>query len=207
MNRNVLYHGDCLEIMKSFPDNSIDMIITDPPYSKNYNWVWEFLSIEGYRVLKDNAHLISLLGHNQLPIAIEFLSKTLRYWWICGLENNRSNKLFGKNVIIKFKPAIWFIKGKRLRENDGYFPFDFIKVEKDEFKESKKKHRWGQPVTFFENFIKHCTTSESLILDMFAGSGTTGVACRNFNRDFILIEKEEKYCQIISDRLGIEING
>jgi len=197
-----LYCGLCEDILPEL--EQVDMILTDPPYSKEFNWVWSFLSEQSLNIMKENSHLISLLGHNQLPIAISELSKNLRYWWICGLGNNRSNKLFGKNLIIKFKPALWFIKGKRLRENDGYFPFDFISVNKDDFKDSKKLHKWGQPEIFFDNFIRHLTTIDAIILDPFIGSGTTAIACERLNRRWIGIEKELKYVEIAAKRIETE---
>jgi len=199
-----LYYGDCLEIMPNL--ELVDMILTDPPYSKEFNWVWSFLSKQSLNIMKENSHLISLLGHNQLPIAISELSKNLRYWWICGLGNNRSNKLFGKNLIIKFKPALWFIKGKRLRENNGYFPFDFISVNKDDFKDSKKLHKWAQPELFFDNFIRHLTTIDSIILDPFLGSGTTAIACECLNRRWIGIEISEECCELSVKCIEAEVS-
>ena len=192
LKKNKIHIGDCRKLIKKIPDSSINLIITDPPYSKEFNWVWGWLAEEGNRVLKENSHLITLLGHDQLPIAIKALNKTLRYWWICGLENKRSNKMFGKNVIIKFKPALWFLKGKRGRENEGYFPMDFISDVSESFKTQKKKHKWAQPPEFFENFIIHLTKEDDLILDMFAGSGTAGDSCLKLKRNFILIDNDEK---------------
>jgi len=64
-----------------------------------------------------------------------------------------------------------------------------------------KNHPTQKPVALFEYLIKTYTNEGDLVLDNCAGSGTTGVACKNLNRKFILIEKEEKYCEIIKQRL------
>jgi len=53
--------------------------------------------------------------------------------------------------------------------------------------------------------IYNNTNEGDLVLDNVAGSGTTGVACKNTNRNFILIEQDEKYCDIIKERVGCEI--
>lgn len=66
---------------------------------------------------------------------------------------------------------------------------------------SKQGHITPKPVPLIENIIKHSSNEGDLILDPFAGSGTTGVACKNTNRNYILIEKEEKYYNIIKDRI------
>jgi len=62
-------------------------------------------------------------------------------------------------------------------------------------------HPTQKPVALFEYLIKTYTNKGDLVLDNCAGSGTTGVACKNLGRDFILIEKEKKYIEIIKDRL------
>jgi len=62
-------------------------------------------------------------------------------------------------------------------------------------------HPTQKPVALFEYLIKTYTNEGNLVLDNCAGSGTTGVACKNLNRNFILIEKEEKYIKVIEERL------
>ena len=62
-------------------------------------------------------------------------------------------------------------------------------------------HPTQKPVALFEYLIKTYTNEGDLVLDNCAGSGTTGVACRNTNRDYILIEQEKKYIDIINERL------
>ena len=62
-------------------------------------------------------------------------------------------------------------------------------------------HPTQKPVALFEYLIKTYTNEHDVVLDNCAGSGTTGVACQNLNRDCILIEKEAEYCQIIRERM------
>jgi len=64
-----------------------------------------------------------------------------------------------------------------------------------------KIHPTQKPVALFEYLIKTYTNEGDLVLDNCAGSGTTGIACINTQRDYILIEKEEKYCDIIKKRI------
>jgi DNA modification methylase len=69
---------------------------------------------------------------------------------------------------------------------------------------SKEKtgHPTQKPVSLFEYLIKTYTNEGDLVLDNTAGSGTTGIACINTNRKYILIEKEEKYFDIINERIA-----
>jgi len=66
----------------------------------------------------------------------------------------------------------------------------------------KMVHPTQKPVALFEYLIKTYTNKGDTVFDGFAGSGTTGVACQNLNRKFILIEKEQKYVDIIKKRLA-----
>jgi len=67
---------------------------------------------------------------------------------------------------------------------------------------NQKLHPTQKPVAIFEYLIKTYTNEGDLVLDNCAGSGTTGVACKNLNRNYILIEKEQEYIDIINKRLN-----
>ncbi len=70
------------------------------------------------------------------------------------------------------------------------------------FNRERGLHPTQKPVALFEYLIKTYTNEGDLVLDNCAGSGTTGVACKNINRNFILIEKEPAYVEIINKRLA-----
>ena len=78
----------------------------------------------------------------------------------------------------------------------GKFPKTILTFKKD-----KGLHPTQKPVALFEYLIKTYTNEGDVVLDNCAGSGTTGEACINTNRNYILMEKEEKYFDIINDRL------
>jgi site-specific DNA-methyltransferase (adenine-specific) len=75
------------------------------------------------------------------------------------------------------------------------------------FTRERGLHPTQKPVSLFEYLIKTYTNEGDLVLDNCAGSGTTGVACMNTNRNYILIEKEEKYIDTINNRLSKRIEG
>lgn len=83
------------------------------------------------------------------------------------------------------------------KSNGERYPLDWIEISYDK----EKLHPTQKPVALFEYLIKTYTNENDLILDNCAGSGTTGVVCKNLNRNCILIEKEEKYYNIIKKRL------
>ena len=72
---------------------------------------------------------------------------------------------------------------------------EFMKIRQEAL------HPTQKPVALFEYLIKTYTSVGDLVLDNCAGSGTTGVACKNLGRNYILIEKEPEYIKIINERL------
>lgn len=102
-------------------------------------------------------------------------------------SDNVSNSNLGQN-------------GERIyKEYTHSYPTNLLEFSRD----SKKLHPTQKPVALFEYLIKTYTNEGDTVLDNCAGSGTTGVACKNTNRQFILIEKEQEYIDIINKRLGL----
>jgi site-specific DNA-methyltransferase (adenine-specific) len=70
------------------------------------------------------------------------------------------------------------------------------------YKTERGLHPTQKPVALFEYLIKTYTNEGDIVLDNCAGSGTTAIACLNTNRQFIVMEKEQKYYDIILKRVG-----
>ena len=85
-------------------------------------------------------------------------------------------------------------------ENNEYYPTSIIEVSNANRKD--KLHPTEKPVELFEWLIKSYTNENDLILDNTAGSGTTAIACLNTNRQFIVMEKDAKYYEIIKKRIS-----
>lgn len=85
-------------------------------------------------------------------------------------------------------------------DSTSRYPRDVIKFKTD--KQKLNLHKTQKPVALFEYLIKTYTNEGDIILDNVAGSGTTGEACKNTNRFYILMEKELKYFDIIKKRLN-----
>ena len=92
-----------------------------------------------------------------------------------------------------------------IKENDNIRnPVSILEYSNQakELHRTKRLHPTQKPVALFEYLIKTYTNEGDLVLDNAAGSGTTGVACKNTNRNYILIEKEKEYVDIINKRLN-----
>ena len=84
---------------------------------------------------------------------------------------------------------------------DKYYPRSVQYFDNADRK--NKVHPTQKPVSLFEYLIKTYTNEGDLVLDNVAGSGTTGIACKNLNRNYILIEKDPEYCKIAEERLRV----
>jgi site-specific DNA-methyltransferase (adenine-specific) len=199
--------------MQNIPDDSIDMILTDPPYGMSFqsnhrkekykeitgdnklDWIEEFVN-QSYRVTKKNtAHYIFCSFHN-IDIFKQAFEKKFKVKNILVWEKNNTSMGDLKG---DFAPKIEFIlfiqKGRRLingKRDPNIFKFA---------RTGNNLHPTEKPVDMFEYLLSKFSNERETILDPFAGSGTTGVACKNTGRDYILIEKEPEYIEIINKRL------
>lgn len=197
---NKILLGDCIELMQNIRDNSVDLVLTDPPYGKEYLYLWEELSKGAKRVLKENGYCIAYSGKMFLPEVLAGISKHLRYKWCISLLHKQSNIAWGVRYFDEWRPIIV------LQNNDKN---DSIKkVRHDVIYPSgsdKRFHIWGQAVGDAIDLILDYSNENDLVLDPFVGGGTIPIACIKANRKYIGIEINEEYCRIASKRIEQEL--
>jgi hypothetical protein len=126
--------------------------------------------------------------------------------WIISFIWNTTGS-FGKYGYNQWTPILCYGKDiKGFGSINGVLKSDVLKISGGGgvgFMRGKeeKKHTCPKPITMINEVIKRLSNEGDTILDIFAGSGTTGVACKNLNRNYILIEKEPEYIDIINKRL------
>jgi len=160
-----------------------------------YDLIWDKQLTSGFL----NANRMPLRSHEDILV---FYSKQPTYnpQKVKGKKNHSKGKMtsetnndYGKYGKIDNTEIL----------GDMKHPRSIISFEKPH--PSKSIHPTQKPVALFEYLIKTYTNEGDLVLDNCAGSGTTGVACKKTGRNYILIEKEEKYCKIAQERLRQEI--
>jgi len=222
---NKVICGDCLELMRDIPDKNIDLVVTSPPYNlgnthhtggikhkayddnlpenKYQQWQIDVLN-ECFRILKDDGSLIynhkNRIKKGTQITPYEWILKTLFIVKQEIIWFNRSQN-FDK---IRFYPMTeriyWLAKSPKTKLFNIINHHDVFDSKEWKPVGTKGKHTRAFPVKMVEDILK-CFSSAKIILDPFAGSGTTGRACKNLGRNFILIEKEEDYCKISEARL------
>ena len=231
---NQIICGDCLEVMPTIPDKSIDMILCDLPYGTTAcKWdiiiPFEPLWNEYKRIIKDKK-CIALFGSEPFSSYLRMSNiNDYKYDWIWNkklagnailakkqpLKIHEVISIFNSNIYYPQKTKGILRKKMGLKEseitggnsfcdftkNDEYYPVSIQKFGMGNLRKGRL-HPTQKPVALFEYLIKTYTNEGDLVLDNCAGSGTTGVACKNLGRNYILIEKEEKYCEIAQRRVN-----
>ena len=167
-----LYTANIRNNLPMVEDNSIDFIITDPPYPKEYLVMFTYLSRLAARTLKPGGSLLVMSGQSYLPEVIKRLSEDMQYHWCLSYETpgGQSPQLFQKKVNTFWKPVLWFTKGKYAGDWVG----DTLKSAVND--NDKRYHEWGQSVSGLTDIVSRFCYPGDTILDPFLGGGTTGVA-------------------------------
>lgn len=175
--------GDFREVLSDIPDKSVKLILTDPPYGKNYLILWNDLGLFASRVLREDGALITYSGQLYLPEVITALLHHLDWWWLCGVVHSGSSNLTPlgqpvRKVINQFKPILVFVR--RGGGIESVFR-DLINGTGP----SKEKHNWGQPIAEAYKILQTFCQPGDLVVDPFAGSGSIGVAAKELQLQFI----------------------
>lgn len=170
------------EILEKIHDNSVDLILTDPPYAKKDVEIYAKLAREAVRVLKPGCSLLVYGAHHALQEILRIMNiDGLNYWWIIAVKHNgASARMHGQHVFIGWKPMLWFVKGTKLEVPK--YTSDFL-IESTE--PSKISHDWEQSLTEATYLIERLTVNNQVVWDPMLGGGTTAVAALKLGRQCI----------------------
>ena len=207
--RDRIICGNNIEVMRKLPDNSVDLVMTSPPYDniryyKGFNMDLHGVGREIHRVLKDGGICVMVIQDGTKDFGKSLTSfRTIVDW--C---DSFKFKLFETAIYKKHGVAgAWW--SKRFRVDHEYIPI-FLKGKRPQyFNKDGSKLKHEHPATF-PNMLPYdvieCFCPEGgTVLDPFNGSGTTCVAAKSLNRNFIGIDVSEEYCKIARERIETEI--
>ena len=224
-NENItLWQGDSLELLQNIPSKSVDLILTDPPYNvskkNNFttmgrsgidfgNWDYDFDQLSWIEKISekvsDNGSVVVFNAWRNLgDIANHledngFIVKDILRW----VKDNPMPRNRDRRYIVDYEFALWAVKKKskwtfnRLNENYDRPEMKYPIVAGKE----KTSHPTQKPLKLMNELVARHSDVGDVVLDLFMGSGTTGVACKNLNRKFIGIELDENYFEIAKNRI------
>jgi len=235
-----LMQGDCLELMKTIPDGSVDMVLTDPPYGTTackwdsvipFEPMWDQLK----RIPKKNSTIVMTASQPFTSALVMSNPKMFKYDWVwnksrpTGVLNAKRQPLRDKEDILVFYKSqptynpqgildvnkevgtgatkanqkgnatgkIRQTRSGKYFQEKGNYPRQVQRFPN----QGKTIHPTQKPVALMEYLIKTYTNEGETVLDFTMGSGTTGIAAKNLNRNFIGIELDEEYFRIAKERI------
>ena len=211
--------GDCLEVMKDIPDGSVDMVLTDPPYLMNYKTsrrkdkehdfckpilndnneelIKQYIK-DCYRIMKNDSAIYMFCNSNKIDVFKQEIEKYFKMKnIIIWVKNNHTagdlKAQFGK----KYEMLILANKGRRVINGERLTDV----WEYNRISGKKQLHQNEKPVHLLERCILKHSNEGDVVFDGFMGSGSTGVACINTNRNFIGIELDKTYFEMAKQRM------
>lgn len=226
MELNKIHNVDTLEFVKTLPDESIDLIVTDPPYKvtargnagNSGGMMQHKLSMQGkifkhndikpieylpefYRVLKDGSHCYIMTNHVNLHEMLN-VAKESGFHFIKSLIWNKGNKIMGQYYMSQFEYILFFRKGKGKRINKcGTADILEIPNKKTKGPDGKNIHDTEKPVELMRVLIENSSNIGETVFEPFMGVGSTIIACKELNRQYIACEIDEKYYEIAKNRI------
>ena len=196
-----LHTGDFRDVLAALPPESVDAIITDPPYLLEYIPLFEPLAEHAARLLKPHGVLVVMVAHLHLPDYLNALDKHLHYRWICAyIMDGPKASVAVSRVAAAWKPLLVYVR--RDARDLRFVPSDvFYGANKTEDGLEKVYHHWQQSEQGFIDIVQRFTEPGDTVLDPFLGSGTTGVACLHLNRRFIGCDNDPSAVAIAKQRI------
>lgn len=227
-----IYNDNCMNIMKCFSDNTIDLIVTDPPYKTTsrgsagtsggmlqkeinkkgkvfkYNNIdcTEYAS-EFYRILKDGSHCYIMTNHVNLIHMLNTF-KSAGFHFIKSLIWDKQNKIMGQYYMSQYEYILFFRKGKGKKINHcGTSDILSVANEKTKGIDGGNLHDTEKPVELMKILIDNSSNKDDIVFDPFGGIGTTAIAAAELERKCIISEIDTEYYNISKVRIeSIKVN-
>lgn len=231
--------GECLTEISKISGESIDLIVTDPPYKttprgnagnsggmlqkkinmqgqmfKHNNIDCSEYASEFYRILKDGSHCYVMTNHINLIHMLNTFTdlrteeekdngvKPYGFHFVKSLIWDKGNKIMGQFYMSQFEYILFFRKGRGVRINHCGTS-DILSIPNIKLKgiDGKNLHDTEKPVELMKILIDNSSQQNSIVLDPFMGIGSTGIACKELDRQFIGIEIDQQYYNIAQERI------
>ena len=205
--RNVIFNGDCIDVMRAFDTGAVDFILTDPPYVTRYrdrqgrtvanddNGRWLHPAFrEMHRVLKDGGFAVSFYGWNKVDLFMDAW-RAAGFRIVGHLVFRKAYASSARFLRYEHEQAYLLAKGNPVR------PLRPIPDVIDMPYSGNRLHPTQKPVAALTPLIEAFTKPSKLVLDPFCGSGSTLAAAQTLGRDWTGIELDNGHYHTARTRL------
>lgn len=206
--RVTILHGDAGDL--ELEPESVDAILTDPPYGRAALPLWAMLSELAAHALRPGGWLLAYSGQAVLPEVMATLAAHLTYRWTLSttyLGGEQLARIGDMSVLTGWKPVLAYRKrpfgsqrGARGRWQAGSSGRTGFRDVLPRGGREKDAHPWAQPLGEASELVARFTQPEQLIVDPFAGSGTFLVAAKALGRNALGAEIDERWCEAAAAR-------
>lgn len=193
--KNQIVTGDARVLAERIPDESVDLIFTDPPYLREYLPLYNWLSKEASRILRPGGWLFAYGAGEHLPDHLERMGQHLDYFWVFVLRHNNGwPRMWQKHLLSAYKPIMVYTKGQA---RAGPWLATLHGDNKD-----KAFHEWGQGHGFPLYILERLTDSDSVICDPMVGGGTVPAVCKMLGRNYVAFEIDPATAELARERVA-----
>lgn len=193
--QNGIYTGDARKLAKAIPDESVDLIFTDPVYQNidDYQWLAETAA----RILKPGGEMIVYYAQYHFYDTVLALGKHIKVAWpLTEKKIGGAAWMFIYSLSSEVKPLLWCIKGKPETKGRHRIDHYFAKPEG-----KRKNYKWHKGSIKTARWLRHYSTEQSVILDPFVGGGTIPSACKMLGRRYLAFEIEPDTAELARERV------
>ena len=208
MNR--LIHGDCMQELKVLPSNSVDLVCTDPPYGDHTAYGRSQRTIIGnehplvgliaiadcYRIIRRNRCCFVFLDAKHLAFVDTFIRRYTDYKLREYLVWDKCSIGMGRGFRKRHEMVLALEKGTPSYNSDSLANVLTCK------RVSTEEHPHKKPIDLMKALISHVTLPGHIVLDPFAGSGTTALAAKELGRKYIGIERDAQHFRTAQARIS-----
>lgn len=224
---NQVICGGCLQVLEHIPDDSIDLVVTDPPYDLDINYHEGGIAArENVRVFKDIQHAFGNgFDPSDLLHAVARTMKVFNGYFWCSVRQLHRYIEFAKARGLIYDVLSWHKNNPMPLTNNGHLPDTefcvFMRQAGATFnnglpvktytsywvtaRQMRKGHPTPKPIEIMRIHVELSSKPGDIVLDPFAGSGTTLAAAKERGRRLIGIDINAKYCDLARDRVSQEV--
>lgn len=221
---NKIYLADCYEFIKQIPDNSIDLIITDPPYELevnhsvgrygdvkklSYEQIIDMSNGFEYSILDELVRVLKKINiyiwcsKKQIQFLLDYFVTNKGCYWELITWHKENPVPTGNNTYISDTEYCLFFRQEGVCLGGNYFTKrKYYVTYTNKLEKAKFNHPTIKPLHIIKNFVINSSKENGIVFDPFAGSGTTAVACMELNRQFVACEIEKERYNNAVNRLN-----